>query len=150
MFIFVSMETIEKIKGIHPGLILERDLKKRKIAKGRFAISINEFPQTLVSITKAKRKMNIPLSLKIEKKLGYSEGFLMQLQLYYDIAQVKEGIKVKTPNLELLRPSLFWDTSIDKIDWIKQKKAIIIRILERGNEIEKKEIKRFYKLKNLE
>ena len=26
------------IKGIHPGLILERELKKRKLAKGKFAL----------------------------------------------------------------------------------------------------------------
>jgi hypothetical protein len=31
-----------------------------------------------------------------------------------------------------------------KIDWQKQKKAIIKRIFERGNEMEKKEITRFY------
>ena len=28
---------------------------------------------------------------------------------------------------------IFWDTTIDKIDWNKNKKAIIKRILERGN-----------------
>lgn len=44
------------IKGIHPGIILERELKQRKLAKGRFALSLQEYPQTLVSITKTKEK----------------------------------------------------------------------------------------------
>ncbi len=42
------------------------------------------------------------------------------------------------PNLSVLRKILFWDTDINKIDWHKQYKAIIQRILERGNENEKK------------
>ena len=45
------MSTIDSniaiIKGIHPGFILERELKERKLTKRRFAISINEYPQLL-------------------------------------------------------------------------------------------------------
>jgi hypothetical protein len=33
---------------------------------------------------------------------------------------------------------------MEKIDWEKQKKAVIKRVFERGNEIEKREIIRFY------
>ena len=63
------METnIHLIKGIHPGLILERELKKRNLTKGAFALSINEFPQTIATITKGKRRMNPALSLKIEQR----------------------------------------------------------------------------------
>jgi hypothetical protein len=39
---------------------------------------------------------------------------------------------------------LFWDTDIDRIDWEKQKKAVIGRIFERENEIEIMEIISFY------
>ena len=77
------------IKGIHPGIILERELKKRHIGKGRFAISLNEFPQTLVTITKGKRSMNTSLALKIERSLGLEEGYFMILQVYYDIEKEK-------------------------------------------------------------
>ncbi len=137
---------IKHIKGIHPGLVLERELRERKLPKGRFALSINEFPQTLVSITKGKRRMNTALALKIEKELGIEEGFFMILQVYYDIAQEKLKIKKESPDLNKLRPVLFWDTTIDKIDWEKHKNAVIQRVFERGNEEEKAEIKRFYGL----
>lgn len=48
------------------------------------------------------------------------------------------------PDLSLIRPGLFWDTDIKQIDWQMQRRAVIERILERGNDQEKAEIKRFY------
>jgi len=139
---------INTIKGIHPGFVLERELEKRQLRKGQFALSLGEFPQTLTAITKGKRKMNTALALKIENLLGIEEGYFMVLQVYYDIEIEKKkqikGQKNITPNIELLRPILFWDTDMNKINWQKQKSAIIKRIFERGNDMEKNEITRFY------
>ena len=139
---------IDTIKGIHPGYVLERELQKRNLAKGQFAISLGEFPQTLTAITKGKRRMNTPLALKIEKSLSLEEGYLMILQVYYDIEQEKKkenkNLKKVAPDLKVLRPVLFWDTDIRKIDWHKQKRAVIQRVFERGSEEEKKEIISFY------
>lgn len=136
------------IKGIHPGLILERELRKRHLHKGPFAISLNEYPQTMGSITKGKRKMNPGLALKIEKALGIEEGFFMTLQVFYDIKELKKKQHKSHPDLTKLRPILFWDTTIENINWEEQKNAVIKRVFERGNEIEKNEITRFYGLEN--
>lgn len=135
---------INILKGIHPGFVLERELEKRQIRKGSFALQIQEYPQTLSTITKGRRDMNIGLALKIEHMLGIEEGFFMILQVYYDIEQEKKKQNNTHPNLSIIRSILFWDTKMDKLDWQKQKKAIIKRIFERGNEMEKKEITRFY------
>jgi antitoxin HigA-1 len=135
---------ISIIKGIHPGIFLERELKKRKIKKGKFALSLQEYPQTLVSITKGNRKMNIPLAMKIEEKLNLEEGFLMTLQLYYDIEIEKSKQNILIPDLTKIRPAIFWDTDFQKINWQKQKKAVLERVLERGNDLEKNEIMKFY------
>ena len=63
----------------------------------------------------------------------------------------KEKSKTQlSPNLSILRKSLFWDTEIHNIDWNKQSKAVINRIFERGNEEEKKEIERFYGKRKVE
>lgn len=132
------------IKGVHPGFILERELKKRELAKSRFALSVNEYPQTLVSITKGKRSMNTALALKIEHALGLEEGYFMVLQVYYDIEQEKKKQHTQKPDLTKLRPVVFWDTDMSRIDWEKQKSAVINRVFERGNAQEKKEITRFY------
>jgi addiction module HigA family antidote len=135
---------LEILKGIHPGLFLERELKKRKLTIEEFANSLDEYPPTLVSISKGKRKMNTDLALKIEKAFGLEEGYLMILQVYYDIDQRKKKKNISHPNLSILRPSLFWDTKIENIDWTKYQNAVINRIFERGNQKEKDEIIRFY------
>ncbi|KAA2245743.1 plasmid maintenance system antidote protein [Chitinophaga agrisoli] len=133
------------LKGIHPGFVLERELKKRNLAKGPFALSLQEFPQTLGAITNGKRKMNTALALKIERALGIEEGFFMILQVYYDIQEEKRKQETKAiPDLTKLRPGLFWDTKIETLDWQRYKEAVIKRIFERGDDVEKAEITRFY------
>ncbi len=138
------------LKGIHPGLVLERELKKRHLRKGAFALSLQEYPQTLTAITKGKRGMNTALALKIEEALGLEEGYFMVLQVYYDIAEEKRKLKISATSLPKLRRALFWDTKIEKIDWEKQKRAIVKRVFERGNETEKNEIIRYYGKKTID
>ncbi|MHA8076748.1 helix-turn-helix transcriptional regulator [Aquirufa sp. TARAVU-A1A] len=119
-------------------------MKKRGLAQRPFALSIGEHPQTINAITKAKRNLPTTIALKIEEKLGLEEGTLALLQTYFDIHTEKSKIKPITPNLSLIRKSVFWDTDISQIDWDKQKYAVIRRIMERGNALEIKEIKQFY------
>ena len=138
------IEQINILKGIHPGVFLEHELKRKKLKKVAFAHSIEEHPQTIVAIIKGKRRMNTKLALKIEKLFNLDEGFLMVLQVFFDIATQKNTTKKTHPDLSLLRPVLFWDTDINTIDWDKQKTAIIKRVFERGNQKEKDEITRFY------
>lgn len=137
---------ISIIKGIHPGLVLERKLRERKLKKSRFALTIKEYPQTLTAITKGKRGMNPALALKIEEALGLEEGYLMVLQAFYDMKEEKlrRHSANGTPDLSKLRPGLFWDTDINGIDWLGQRRAVIERVIERGNDEEKAEIRRFY------
>jgi hypothetical protein len=137
------MKSLLKYKGIHPGIVLERELEKRSLKKRPFALSIGESAQAINNITKGKRKIPVPLALKIEKELELEEGSIVILQSYYDIKLEKEKIK-DTPNLSILRKSLFWDTDINRINWNRQHKAVIHRIFERGNDEERNEIIRFY------
>jgi antitoxin HigA-1 len=137
------MQTV-KLSGIHPGIILDRELKKRKIAKGRFALSLQEFPQTITAITKGRRGMNTALALKIESALGFEEGYFMMLQVYYEIARLKREQAKTHPLTTKLRAVLFWDTRFDLIDWEKNKAAIIKRVFERGNDAEKQAIINYY------
>lgn len=137
------------IKGIHPGLFLEHELKQRNLHKSPFALSLEEYPQTLVSITKGKRRMNTNLALKIENALGIDEGFFMTLQIFHDIKELKKRQNKRYPDFSRLRRALFWETSMENIDWEMQKNAIIKRVYERGNEIEKNEIVQFYGIESI-
>ncbi|MDI5894628.1 helix-turn-helix transcriptional regulator [Flavobacterium algoritolerans] len=137
------MKTIDIIKGIHPGKIVERELKKRNINQRQFALSVGEHPQTLGAIIKGNRRMNVDLSLKMEEKLELEEGFLMTLQVFYDIKEAKKDSTYK-PDLSKLRKVTFWDTTFDKIDWKQNRVAVIKRVFSRGIEMEQEEIIRFY------
>lgn len=134
----------EKYKGIHPGIILDRELKKRSIKQRPFALSMAEHPQSFNAIIKGKRSLSTALALKIERGLDLDEGTFVLLQAYYDIKTEKEKLDRQTPDLTILRKSLFWDTDISQIDWQKQAKSVIKRTFERGDEAEKDEIERFY------
>ncbi|MGB3452692.1 MAG: plasmid maintenance system antidote protein [Moheibacter sp.] len=133
-----------KYKGIHPGIILERELKNRSLKQRPFSLSMGEHPQTFNAIIKGRRNIPISLALKIDKELGLEEGTFALLQTYYDIKIEKQKFKIHSPNLNILRRSLFWDTDIDSIDWDSQFKSVIRRVYERGNEEEKNEINQFY------
>jgi plasmid maintenance system antidote protein VapI len=140
------MTKLTLLKGIHPGLFLQRELKRRAIPMGRLALTIGEYPQTLNAIAHGKRAMNTPLAMRIENELGLEEGFLMSLQIFFDIKQEKQKQTAHLkPDTSIIRPVTFWDTDLAKIDWIGQRKAIIERVAQRGNEKEKNEIARFYR-----
>lgn len=140
----------EKYRSIHPGIVLDRELKKRSIKQRPFALSLEEHPQTFNAITKGKRGISTALALKIEQKFGLEEGTLVLLQAYYEIQKIKEKEIQNTPDLKILNKALFWDTDIQKINWEKQYKAIIQRVFERGTEEEKDEIIRFYGVEKIE
>jgi len=137
-------DLIDKFKGVHPGLILERVLKKKGLKKRPFALSLNEYPQILNDITKGKRGITPALSIKLDQSLGLTEGTMLILQAYYEIKKEKEKQIKSKPDLSIIRKILFWDTDFDKINWQSQYQSIITRIMERGNKEEKKELVRFY------
>ncbi|MDQ6481668.1 DUF6922 domain-containing protein [Dyadobacter sp. LHD-138] len=134
----------EKYRGIHPGIVLERELKKRSLKQRPFAMSISEYPQSFNAIIKGKRSITTSLALRIEKELDLEEGVFVMLQAFFDIRKEKERQINLVPNLSILRKALFWDTDISRIDWEKQATAVIRRVFERGNDEEKEEITRFY------
>lgn len=136
---------IDSYRGIAPGKFIARELKKRDIRQKTLAASVGEHPQTINAIIAGRRDLTVRLSLDIEKELGLPEGFLLILQAFHDIKEEKEkhpvALSGKAP---AIRPILFWDTDFDKIDWARYKKSVIKRVMERGNEQEKKEILKYY------
>ncbi|MCK9448561.1 MAG: plasmid maintenance system antidote protein [Bacteroidales bacterium] len=140
----------KKYKGIHPGIVLGRELLKRGLKQRPFSMAVGEFPQTFNAIIKGKRNLPTSLALKIEKELGLKEGELVVLQAYFDIEREKLKLPKRTPNLQKIRKSLFWDTDVEKLDWESYADSIIKRVFERGNKEEKEEITRFYGMKKIE
>ena len=141
---------ISKIKGIHPGAILKREIKSQGLKNKELASLVNEHAQTIGAVLKGKRSINPKLSIKLGMQLGVDSDYFMVLQASYDVKKVYSSIiSKKTPNLKHIRKALFWDTNFNNIDWEKSKKAIIKRIFERGNDKEINEIISFYGLETI-
>ncbi len=138
---------IDKIIGIHPGAVLDRELKSRKLRKSRFALEIKEYPQTINAISKGSRGINPALSIKLGRAFGCDPSYFQILQAHFDIETEKKNqasLEAVTPDLSRIRTGLFWDSDVKKIDWQKNSSAVILRVFERGNKDEIAEISRFY------
>ena len=140
------LPSIEQIKGVHPGYILERELRERHITKKAFAASIGEYEQVIGEVTKRRRRINPLLSLKMDKELeAPQQGYFMLLQTYFDLAEAQKELNRNIhPDLSKIRKVIFWDTDFELIDWIRNKRFVIERVYCRGNETEMEEIIRFY------
>lgn len=138
---------IEKLKGIHPGKIIGRDLRRLGISQRSFAAAIGEHSQTLNAVISGRRNLTTEMAVKIEEYMGYEEGFLLILQAFHSIAVYRDRLaSLSVSSHPDVRRSLFWDTDFDKIDWGKYKTSVIQRIIEKGNESEQAEIARFYNI----
>ena len=137
---------ISKIRGVHPGAVLSREIKKRGLESKQLANAVDEFPQTISAISKGRRGINPMLSIKLGAQFDVSDEYFMLLQAYYEIEKEKQELlkKQTKPNLKLFQKALFWDTNINEIDWQKQKQAVIRRVFERGTAVEINEIISFY------
>lgn len=136
---------IDILKGIHPGKIIDRELRKRHLSQRAFAASIDEHSQTLNAVITGRRNLTTEMALKIEQEFGYEEGFLLTLQAIYEITAYKNRMMSESVSgIPNIRRSLFWDTDFDRIDWGLYRNSVIARVLERGNNAERLEIARFY------
>lgn len=139
------------VKGVHPGKLIERDLKKRNMTQRGLAEKTGVPYQTINAIIKGNRNLTTGQALKIEKALGYEEGFLSIIQSYHEIRKYKnKELALLYPQAPNVRKILFWDTDFNAVNWGKHKSAVIERVLERGSKKEIEEIKRFYNLSESE
>lgn len=132
-----------RVKGIHPGAILHRELRKRGLKSIELANSIDEFPQTINAITKQRRGINPKLSIKLGNYFNIEKDYFMLLQASYEVMNFIKAEKYN-PFFEKIRKSIFWDTDIKRIDLTNNKRFIIQRILERGNKNEINELINLY------
>ncbi|CAN0591942.1 unnamed protein product, partial [Ectocarpus sp. 12 AP-2014] len=138
------LPSLNKIKGIHPGTLLRWELDNQNLKSSELADAIGEHKQTISAILNKRRAINPSLSIKLSKIFKTEKDYFMVLQAIYDVKIMAESELKEKPNINKIRSVIFWDTDINKIDWNKNKKAVIKRILERGNKIEINEIISFY------
>ena len=142
--VFAMLPDLDKIKGVHPGAVLKRALKKRGITASDLARTIDEHKQTISAILNGRRAINAKLSIKLGAVFSVQADYFMLLQASYDVQQQIAANYRRIPNLNHFRKALFWDTQLEQIEWDKNKRAVIQRVLERGNGKEIQELLEFY------
>ena len=139
---------ISKIKGIHPGAILKRELKARGMKSNELAELVDEYTQTISAILNERRGINPGLSIKLGQQLEIDPDYFMYIQASYDVQREidQHNLSTRIPDLKKIRKVIFWDTDFNQLDWERNKSSIIKRIFERGNDKEINEIISFYGL----
>lgn len=144
--IIMMLPELARIKGIHPGAILKRELIQRGMKPIQLAATLNEHKQTISAILNERRGVNTKLSIQLGKLFEIDLDYFLQIQASYDVMNEMQKLnnQQEKPDFNRIRKVLFWDTDIDNIDWEQHKIAVIKRIFERGNTDEINEIVRFY------
>lgn len=137
------MNWIDAYKGIAPGKIIASCLRDRNMTQRDLSQSTGEHYQTINAIIKGNRWITIPLSLKLDKALGFERGFFAIIQVYYQLSLEKPAQITNKP-LPQIRKVVFWDIDMDTLDWTTNKDFIIDRVRERGNADEIKSVNNYY------
>lgn len=147
----IKYEKYLAMSDVPAGKILEVILRKKNISQKELANMSNEYPQRIHDYIKGERKFTIRSSISIEKALNINiEGFFMKIQTNHDIyTYIMEEERKIHPDLTKISKGLFWDTKIEKINWMRNKEWVIQRALEYGNDMEIKEIIRFYGIETI-
>lgn len=134
------------VRSTPAGKVLEHILRRANISQEELARRSGIYPQRIHDLIEGVRKFTIPYSLNIEKALDIDiEGYFYKIQANYEIYRfINEKERKTHPDLSQFSKALFWDTKINKINWVRHKKWVIKRVFEYGNEQEIKEIIRFY------
>ena len=133
---------INIVKGIHPGLVLERELVRQGIKKSQLAKKLGVSAGLITDIIKQRRGINAALSINLGKALETDGSYFSLLQTYYELKSVQLSTRTKPPGH--FRPALFWDINAGELDFELHKKFIIRRVFERGNEAEIEAVINYY------
>jgi addiction module HigA family antidote len=139
------MIDIQAYKGIAPGKIIAHSLKERGLSQKELAERTHCHAQTISAIVTGTRDIPQDLSFRLDKELGFKDGFFMLVQTYYKIRihslKAQSTTKKVIPSI---RRIVFWDIDMDSLDWQANKEFILQRVSERGNEDENKQVKAYY------
>lgn len=135
-----------QMPNLPTGAVLNRILVKEKFNQRQLAERSGILYQRICDYIANRRRITVEASLKLEQALGVDiAGFFYRIQTNHDIyTQTIEQTSDYHPDLSCYRNALFWDTSIDKLNWKQNRHWIIRRVFEYGSDSEIEETIRFY------
>jgi addiction module HigA family antidote len=138
------MIAIETYKGIPPGKIISHTLKKKAMTQRQLAKSLSVKFQTISAIVTGKRGIPDEFCFKLDKALGFENGFFLLIQTYYKIQEHNKSITQTKHIHPDIRSIVFWDIDYNTLDWGIHKDFIIKRVQERGNAEEIEKVLKYY------
>ena len=81
-----------RLQPTHPGDILQEELEERGISLSQLARDLRVPAARVRLVLKAQRPMTSDLALRLERYLGASAQFWMNLQIAYDLATTKQDL----------------------------------------------------------
>lgn len=85
------MKKINKIKPIHPGIILQEEfIEPLNLSQNRVALSIGVHPRRINEIVHSKRSITADTALRLGAFFGTSPEFWMNIQSRYDLESTRD------------------------------------------------------------
>ena len=81
-----------KMKPVHPGRILKRELLARNLSANKLALSIRVPSGRITQILNEKRGITAETALRLSRYFGNSARFWVNLQSRYELALVERNI----------------------------------------------------------
>lgn len=132
--------------SLDTGSVIKYFLNKSGITGKQLAERSGLTPQRVSDFANNHRRITAEVSFKLENAFGIDhKGYFYLIQTNHDIYLASHNdMKRETPRLSEIKKQIFWDSDMAKIDWNANRKHIIQRVFEYGDENAIKEIIRFY------
>lgn len=85
---------MKTVKPEHPGKLLERELKRFRLAKKPTAENLQIARTTLYRVIDGDLDVTVDLALKLEAAFGYSADHWLNLQIEYDLWKARKNVKL--------------------------------------------------------
>ncbi|WP_027389033.1 HigA family addiction module antitoxin [Chrysiogenes arsenatis] len=92
------------LSPVHPGYYLRETLEEMHITARKFAHHIGISPMRISLVLRGIRPVNADLALRLEKALGQSAGYWMNLQAKYDLDTAVEAGSTCFAKIQLVSP----------------------------------------------
>jgi addiction module HigA family antidote len=83
------------MKPIHPGRILKREIRARKLSANKLALALRVPSGRITQILNEKRGVSVETALRLSRYFGNSAQFWMNLQARYELALAEQQLGSK-------------------------------------------------------
>lgn len=92
---FFYFSTMKKEKNhitpVHPGEVLQDELKELEISQSALAKHVGVLPKTINEICRGKRGLSAEMAVKLSRALGAAPQFWLNLQNNWELSQLEEA-----------------------------------------------------------